>query len=177
MGQLARCPYTYSTCPHILRAGVALVHRQQCYLFMLRVYLLGMVHVCHLWRCEPRWSVWWCVWIHPTSSVEMSSAKLFWAVFCLQSPASWACGASLSLSFLTPPLCLHQILRLYGDDAHLLTLRCLLEEIDFHDHKSQKDHFKLQLLSQVRVCVWLCVYVCMCLRRCMCACVCVSALV
>mmetsp|Transcript_13754 Transcript_13754/g.26653 ORF Transcript_13754/g.26653 Transcript_13754/m.26653 type:complete len:2543 (+) Transcript_13754:61-7689(+) len=40
------------------------------------------------------------------------------------------------------------IARLYGDDAHLFLLRCLFEEIDFHDQKSQKDHFKHTLLLQ-----------------------------
>lgn len=37
---------------------------------------------------------------------------------------------------------------LYGDDAHLFLLRCLMEEIDFHDHKSQKDQYKIALLLE-----------------------------
>ena len=40
------------------------------------------------------------------------------------------------------------LLWLYGDSALVFLLSCLLEEIDFRDHKLQKDQLKAQLLAQ-----------------------------
>lgn len=43
---------------------------------------------------------------------------------------------------------LKELCKQYGEDVHLFLLRCLFEEIDFHDAKSGKDQPKIQLLSQ-----------------------------
>lgn len=40
------------------------------------------------------------------------------------------------------------LLGLYGQDAFVHLIRCLLEEVDFRDAKLQKDQLKVQLLSQ-----------------------------
>ncbi|KAL6040721.1 CCR4-NOT core subunit cdc39, partial [Balamuthia mandrillaris] len=43
---------------------------------------------------------------------------------------------------------LDHIITLYGHDAYLYLLRCLVEQIDVKDYKIQKDHPKIQLLHQ-----------------------------
>lgn len=43
---------------------------------------------------------------------------------------------------------LKDLARLYGDDARLCLLLCLVEEIDFHDPQNQKDQYKVALLLQ-----------------------------
>ena len=39
-------------------------------------------------------------------------------------------------------------MKLYGNDAFLYLVRCLVEQIDFADHKGQKDQYRIQLLQQ-----------------------------
>ena len=41
-----------------------------------------------------------------------------------------------------------QLLELYGQDAFVHLMRCLLEEVDFRDARLQKDQLKVQLLTQ-----------------------------
>eukprot|EP00656_Telonema_subtile_P027860 TRINITY_DN3003_c0_g7_i1.p1 TRINITY_DN3003_c0_g7~~TRINITY_DN3003_c0_g7_i1.p1 ORF type:complete len:2243 (-),score=499.30 TRINITY_DN3003_c0_g7_i1:111-6839(-) len=43
---------------------------------------------------------------------------------------------------------LQQLVQTYGFDAQLHLLRCLVEEIDFRDQKSQKDQARVQLFTQ-----------------------------
>jgi len=43
---------------------------------------------------------------------------------------------------------LKELLRVYGEDVHLLLLRCLIEEIDLNDQKASKDTSKGQLFVQ-----------------------------
>lgn len=42
---------------------------------------------------------------------------------------------------------LNQLVDLYGQDARIFLLGCLIEEIDFRDSKTQKDALRIQLLS------------------------------
>ncbi|GAB5366833.1 hypothetical protein AAMO2058_001177600 [Amorphochlora amoebiformis] len=43
---------------------------------------------------------------------------------------------------------LKDLVKIYGEDARIFFLRCLLDEIDFTDHKFAKDHLKIQLVNQ-----------------------------
>lgn len=41
-----------------------------------------------------------------------------------------------------------QLVNLYGHDAYLYLLRCLVDQIDLKDQKGQKDQLKIQLLKE-----------------------------
>mmetsp|Transcript_120 Transcript_120/g.241 ORF Transcript_120/g.241 Transcript_120/m.241 type:complete len:2189 (+) Transcript_120:93-6659(+) len=43
---------------------------------------------------------------------------------------------------------LNDLINSYGEDARLFFLRCLLDEMDFGEHKLPKDHLKIQLVNQ-----------------------------
>lgn len=43
---------------------------------------------------------------------------------------------------------LKDLIQTYGEDARLFFFRCLVEDIEFHENKSTKEHLKLQLLNQ-----------------------------